>query len=176
MKKNITILIGIIVLIAVLYGGQKLMKNREQAGISDVKSEIAMKQIIGQVVRVFEGEHVLEYSLDIPETATTSIEMDGALTRIKEEANPVATMYISYEGGRGYSPIDYIDNVISPHVAVIEPTGTSTIGNYDWQVAESEGSEWHIAQTLNGEWLIVVENKKSVHDTVMSILNSISVK
>ena len=40
MKKNITILIGIVVLIAVLYGAQKLMNNREHAGVSDLPNKV----------------------------------------------------------------------------------------------------------------------------------------
>ncbi len=176
MKKNISILIGIVVLFAVLYGGQSLMKDRKQAEVSDVASSTATQVVLGSVMRVFEGEHVLEYTFGIPETATTTIGMDGALVRVVDTGNPLVTLYFSYEGGRGYSPIDYIDNVIAPHVAIINPTSTSTIGGYEWQGAESEGSEWYIAPVLNGEWLIVVENKKSVHDIAVDTLNSIEVK
>ena len=61
-------------------------------------------------------------------------------------------------------------------VAVINPTSTSTIGSYDWQGAETAGSEWHVASVDGGQWLIVVENKKTTHDTVEKILNSIAVK
>ncbi len=176
MKKNITIVLGIVVLFAVLYAGQSLMKNRKEAGVSDMSTEVATKQFIGEVIRTYEGDHMLEYAIRIPETASTSIDMDGALIRITDEASPLAQVYISYEGGRGYTPLDYINNIISPHVSVINPTGTSTVGNYDWEVAESEGSEWHIARVAGGEWLVVVENKKSAHDTVQNILTSIEVK
>ena len=176
MKKNITILIGIAVLFAVLYGGKLMMNKSKQASVSDVKTEESMKNFTGQVVRVFEGDHVLEYSVDLPETSTTSIDMDGALTRVTDQTNPLANVYMSYEGARGYSPMDYIDNVVAPHVAVINPTSTSTIGSYDWQGAETAGSEWHVASVDGGQWLIVVENKKTTHDTVEKILNSIAVK
>lgn len=176
MKKYITILIGIAVLFVLLYGVQTLMKNRKQADVTDITTEVSEKSFVGQVVRVFEGEHVLEYSLSIPETASTTVDMNGALIKITDEANLIATMYMSYEGGRGYTPLNYIHNVIAPHVPVINPAGTTTIGMYDWQVAESEGSEWYIAQVANSQWLIVVENKKATHDTVNKILTSINVK
>lgn len=176
MKKYIPILIGAVVLFAVLYGGKMLMKKSNQAGVSDVKSELNTRSFVGQVVRVFEGDHTLEYNLAIPETASTSIDMDGALIRITEGANPVAEMYFSYEGGRGYSAINYIDNVIAPHVAAIDLTSTSSIGSYEWQGAESAGSEWHVASVADGQWLIVVENKKSAHDVVEKMLTSIGVK
>ncbi|MCF7898571.1 MAG: hypothetical protein K9L31_01320 [Candidatus Pacebacteria bacterium] len=175
MKKNITILLGAIAVIAVFYVGQTLSNDRKQADVSDIVNEIAMKQFTGQVVRSFEGEHVLDYSLEIPETASTSVDMYGALIRITDDSKPLATMYISYEGARGYSPADYINNIVAPHVAVIDITSTSSIGSYEWQEAESAGSEWYIAPVMDGEWLIVVENKKTAHDSVMNILNSIMV-
>ena len=169
-------MIGVAVLIVVLYGAQRLMNSSESADVSDVASEVAMQSVTGQVLRVFEGEHVLDYSMDIPETSTTTVSMEGALLRVTEETNPLVTIYFSYEGGRGYTPLDYINNKIAPQVSVIDPVGTTTIGGLDWQVAESEGSEWRIAQVMNGEWLIVTENKKSVHDIADSILNSIVLK
>ena len=176
MKKNIIILTGIVVLIAVLYVGQLILNKRPQAGVSDVTSQVGTKQFVGEVIRAYEGDHMLEYSLNIPETASTSVDMDGALIRITDQDVPLATMYISYEGGRGYSPMDYIDNVISPHVSVIDEVGTSTVGEYEWQIAESEGSEWHVTKSADGQWLLVVENKKSAHDIVNSVLESIKVK
>ena len=176
MKKNISILIGIAVLFAVLYAGKVMLSKNPQADASDVKTEVGMKSFVGQVVRVFEGEHVLEYSIDLPETATTTIDMEGALIRVVDQSKPLTQVYMSYEGGRGYSPLEYIDNVIAPKVAAIDLTSTSTIGAYEWQGAESVGSEWHVAKVSGGEWLIVVENKKADHDTVEKILNSISVK
>lgn len=137
---------------------------------------ILMKSFSSKVVRVFEGENVLEYTFDIPETATTSIDMDGALIRVIDVDTPAYAVYMSYEGARGYSPLDYLNNVVAPHVAVIDPMGTSTIGLFDWQLAETEGSEWHIASVNGGNWLIIVESKKTSHDTVIKTLESVSVK
>lgn len=176
MKKNISILIGVAVLLVVLYGVERLINKSDSENVSEVTSEVAMQSITGQVLRVFEGEHILDYSMDIPETSTTTLSMDSALLRITEEANPLVTIYFSYEGKRGYTPLDYINNKIAPQVSVINPVGTTTIGGFDWQVAESEASEWRVAQVMGGQWLIVTENKKSVHDTADSILNSIVLK
>lgn len=177
MKKNITILIGIAAIIAVLYGGERLLDKDRQGGDVEIKnSDVVMRSFVGEVVRVFEGENKLEYGFDIPETATTSLDMDGALVKILDGETSLTSLYFSYEGGRGYSAIDYINNVIAPHVAVINPTGTSTIGGYDWQGAESVGSEWYIASVLNNKWLVVVESKKTGHDALEKLLTSITVK
>lgn len=192
MKKNVIILIGLVVLFAVLYVGNTFMGGSDTASkVEGENSSLAMKAVAGKVLRVNNGENILEYTFDVPETATTSFDMEGALIKVTDVlrtegdasssdpiviSTPVATFYISYEGARGYSPLDYISNMIAPHVSVIDPTGTSTIGSYDWQVAESEGSEWHIASVDGGKWLVIVENKKSTHDVVEKILESVSVK
>jgi hypothetical protein len=82
-------------------------------------------------------------------------------------------MYISYEGARGYSPIKYITNIVSPHVPSITPTGTSTIGAYDWVTADTPASEWFIASVANGKWLIIMEGKKASDANVKHILETI---
>lgn len=178
MKKNVTILIGLVVFIAVLYAGNLFIKKggSEVAKVSDVQNSISMKAVTGQVVRVFEGDNVLEYGFNIPETATTSVDMDGARINIIDGANTIATLYMSYEGARGYSPLDYIANKIAPQVSVINEGGIASIGLYDWQVAESEASEWRIASVASSSWLVIVEDKKVNHDVVEKILESVSVK
>lgn len=178
MKKNVTILIGVVVLVVVLFAGNSFMKKGgdKEGDNNGIKNTVTMKSFVGQVVRVYEGDNVLEYGFDIPETATTSIDMDGALIRVLDQENPLATVYMSYEGARGYSSVDYINNVIASHVAVIDLTSTSTIGVNEWQVAESPASEWRVAQVDGGKWLIIVENKKAVHDTVDQMLASVSTK
>lgn len=178
MKTYVPILIGIVVLGAALYGGNTFMKKGGSDGLdtNDTKSEISMKSFVGQVVRAYEGDHVLEYGFNIPETATTSIDMDGALIKILDNNLPTATIYMSYEGARGYTALDYLSNKIAPHVSVINPTNVVSLGGYDWQMAESEGSEWYIASVASSSWLIVVENKKANHDIATKIVESISVK
>lgn len=178
MKTYVPILIGIVVLGAALYGGNTFMKKGGNDGLNtgDTKSEISMKSVVGQVVRAYEGDNVLEYGFNIPETATTSIDMDGALIKVLDNNAPTATLYMSYEGARGYTPLDYLSNKIAPHVSVINPTNIVSLGGYDWQMAESEGSEWYIASVASSSWLIVVENKKTNHDMAVKIVESISVK
>lgn len=175
MKKYVNILTGVVVLLLVLYAGQLLVQAPPQANVSDVEAKVGEVSVSGQVVRSFEGDNVIEYNFDIPETATTTTEMDGALIRVTNETSPLATIYLSYEGARGYTPMDYINNIVAPHVSVINPTEITRIGNYDWQGAESEGSEWHVASVMNGKWLVVIESKKSVHDSVERTIESFGI-
>ena len=176
MKTYIAILIGVVVLSGVVFGGYKFMQSRESEVVPKEVASVNMKTVTGTVIREYEGENLLEYSLEIPETATTSVDMDGALIRIVDSGLPYATIYISYEGGRGYGPTDYIGAIIAPHVSVINTTSVSKIGEYDWQGAESEGSEWHLASVVDGQWLAVVENKKTFRPNVEKTLESFRVK
>lgn len=131
-----------------------------------------MQTISGTVSRFYEGENKVAYSFQIPDTATTSVEMDGALIRIWENGVAYANIYLSYEGGRGYGPIEYMGDIIAPSVPVINATGASTVGNYTWQTASSDGSEWHLAPIINDQWLVVVENKKSARDATQQLIGS----
>ena len=176
MKTYVTILIGIVVLCAVVYGGYTFIKRDKIKADIQVREGVQVKTFSGEVSRFFEGENKIIYSFNIPNGATTTLGMDGALIKITNATSSYASIYISYEGGRGYTPINYIDNIISPRVSVINPIGIETIGVYEWQKAVSEGSEWYIASVLGGEWLIVVENKKSLHDAVRETLMSIKVE
>ena len=182
MKTYITILIGIAVLFIVVYGGysfinkEKEVKKDEKIKTSEVNVISKMMLLTGTVTRFFEGENKIVYNFNIPKNATTSFEMDGALVRITDSNVPYANIYFSYEGARGFTPNEYINEIIAPSVPVITPTAESLIGSYQWQNAESSGSEWHIASVLNGQWLIVVENKKTLHDIMQETLTSMRVE
>ncbi len=179
MKRYVPIVIGVLALCAVLYVGNEQMKQDGDTTIEGDKKTSTTPlttSFTGKVVRNYEGENVLEYGFDLPETASTSIEKDGALVKVVDGGTPVLAMYLSYEGGRGYSPADYISNVIVPNVAAITEDGTATIGSREWTVVESEWSIWHIAKSDNGQWLLVVENKKDVNDKANPIIESIVTK
>lgn len=176
MKRNVSIVIGGIVVIAALYGIQKLSDRTAQHDGNQVVQEVGTKLVTGEVVRVFEGENKVEYTFVVPETATTTLGMENALVKVTNEGLPFASVYFSYEGGRGYTAMDYINNVIAPNVSVIDPTGVVTLGETEWETAVSEGSEWHVASVLDGKWLVVVENRKSLHDAVEKLVTSLQVK
>ncbi len=130
----------------------------------------------GQVIRNHEGENVLEYTLSLPETATTSIEMDGALIKVSDQGVPLVEMYASYEGARGYSASDYINNNIAPAVKAITSVGTTTIGLYEWDVVESENSIWHVGRVGDGRWLMVIESRKIDSEIAYQIIESLDTK
>ena len=175
MKRYIPIIVGIVALCAVLYVGDTQMKKHDSLASDEQQSEVSMKSFQGSVTKEWEGSTTLEYGFDIPETATTTVEKDGALVKVVDADAPLLQMYVSFEGARGYSPADYITNVIVPHVSAISDMGTTTIGSYDWTVVESQWSEWHVAKA-GDNWLLVVENKKADHDAANTIIESIVTK
>lgn len=177
MKRNVPIIIGIVALCVLLYAGNSMLQNRDT--VASEEQEITQSELTtfsGSVTRFFEGDNVLQYSFDLPLTATTSIERDGALVKVEEQEAPLFAMYLSYEGGRGYSPEDYVNEVIAKSVASVTVTGTTTLGLNDWYIAESQWSVWHIAKARDGEWLAVVEYPKNVQEKVLPILESLMTK
>ena len=177
MKTYIAIVLGIIVLFAVVFAGYKLTSNKTAGNTTGNEvSQMAVKKVTGEVKRWFEGDNILSYAFNIPETATTSIQMDGGLIKVISETGAQANVYFSYEGGRGFSANDYLVEKVAPQVAVVNFTGTTTIGMHEWTTAESSGSEWFIAPARDGEWLVVVEAKKTMHDETLEILKQMDVK
>ena len=175
-KRYVPIIIGVVALCAVLYIGNNQMNKNDIDKDEQVATTTALTSFTGKVTKIFEGENTLEYGFDIPETATATVEKDGSLVKVTDSSSDVLAVYFSYEGGRGYSPSDYITNNIVPHVQVITAQGTTTIGSHEWTVVDSEWSVWHIAPSSNGQWLIVVENKKTENGIVIPILESFSTK
>jgi hypothetical protein len=173
MKRYVPIIIGIVALCAVLYV-VNVERTKDARANADKKSVLVYE---GSVTRNFEGENTLTYSFNLPEGATTTVEKDGALVKVNnDQSQMVSAMYFSYEGGRGYTPDDYIDNVIAKSVKSIEDVGTTTIGGHEWSVVESEWSVWHVAKSENGQWLLVVENKKTENERANAIIESIVTK
>ncbi len=177
MKTYKAILLAVLGLVIVVAGAYFYMKNKPVRQASNTTSATStMKTLEGQVVRVFEGENKLVYSIDIPETATSTLDMNDALVKITDNGIAYISMYMSYEGGRGYSSLDYINNVITPRVSTLSVVGTTTIAGSIWTIAQSAHSEWHVGQVGDGQWLMVVESARADHDRVVETLDSLITK
>lgn len=176
MKRYVPIVIGVVALCVVLFVANSQITKHRASGMSDEKAPV-VTSFNGQVMRNFEGENLLDYGFDLPEGATTTLEKDGALVKVSSASStPLLEMYFSYEGGRGYSPADYITNIIVPNVHAVTLQEPVTIGIHEWNTVESERSIWHIATSDNGKWLVVVENRKADNEIVEPVLESIITK
>ena len=176
MKRYVPIIIGVVALCGIIYVGSSQMRKSNTVLVDEQKSEVSNMSFQGKVTKIFEGENVLEYGFNLPENATATVTRDGALVTVSEADSSVLEAYFSYEGARGYSPSDYITNVIVPQVKAVTEVGTTTIGSHDWTVVESEWSVWHVAKSANGQWLLVIENKKTDNEKVAPIIKSILTK
>lgn len=176
MKKYVPYIVGIVVLFVLVYLGQGVMKNREAVKQEEVSVTTPTTLVEGSVTRFFEGEQVLGYAFDMPEMATTSVERDGSLVKVTEGGELLSAMYFSYEGGRGYTPADYINNNIAPNVKTATVVGTATIGSYEWTVVEGVTSVWHVASVKEGQWLVVAESKKGEDTPGLAIIESLTAK
>jgi hypothetical protein len=193
--------VGVVVAILVIVGIVKMVKNNADTKAVQNANTVdmtGMQTYSGMISRTFQGEHMLNYSFAIPETATATVSMNNALVRVTDNKNAYASIYFSYEGSRKYSAEDYINKVIKPRVPkvtivtndVIDTTissstvtGSSTSGmenmnvsNDSWTVAQSTGSEWHVTATADGQWLVVIESPKMLHDQVEKTVGSFSGK
>ncbi len=175
MKTYKAILLSVLGLILVVGGSYIYMRHHKTAAKEAVVKGSVMTYE-GSVARTFEGENKLVYSFDIPESATTTVSMDGALVKVTDGNALVAAVYMSYEGGRGYASLDYISNNIIPKVLGVTVTGTTTIAGTLWTMAQSATSEWHVGQVGDGQWLMVVETKRANHDAAVSLLESLKTK
>lgn len=151
------------------------MNNDNDIAKDEQESSTVMdKNFKGSVTRVFKGDNTLEYGFNLVETATATVSMGGALVQVRDQGAPVLAMYVSFEGERGYGPDEYIAKNIIPKVSTATVVGTTTIGEYQWTVVQSNNSEWHVTKVANGSWLLVVENIKVNTEKATTIIESIS--
>lgn len=123
----------------------------------------------------YEGDRSKTISFDIPESYTVVPQKVMKNTyAVMNGANKVATLYYSYEGGRGYTAAEYINNVIAPKVAGLSTLATSTIANADYATVSTANSDFRVGSY--GEWLVVAESSKSASSEVVDMLKSITVK
>ena len=171
MKRNITLVVGAVVVVVLIFTSYKLL-NKKSSKVAENNVVQNMTTLTGKVTTTFDADNNLNYSFDIPEMATSTVSEEGDLIKVTDGTSTRATVYFSYEGGKALSPVDYITNIVAPHVSVINVTNTSTIGNYEWQLAETGGSNWYVTSLNNGEWIAAIEAKKTFSDEAEKLVKS----
>lgn len=173
-RRNIIIGAGVVVIILVLiFTGNKL-SGKNKVVDDNVVTKVAenMIQLQGKATASYEGANTLNYNFVLPESATSTMTEEGDLIKVIDNDGVRATVYFSYEGARGISPLDYIGEIVAPHLSVINVTNTETIGNYEWQLAETNGSNWYVSSLNNGEWIVAIEVRKTFYDQGRSLVES----
>ncbi len=177
MKTYISVILGVALLAVVVFTGYKINQNSKHKTNNQVSYLLKTVPFSYDVKRFPEAEKNISYNFNLPADAIATTTFDGALVRISDESTPFySSVYFSYEGDRGYTPDDYLSEIIAPHVSVIDPSGEVVSGDYTWEVTSSAGTNWYIAKAKDGKWLIVVEGRKTHQKEVDDIISSVKVK
>ena len=142
-------------------------------------TKMSTKDFTGSVSANFEGEQKAELNF---KTNSDLIVTQGAGAKAKyfyitnASGTNVATVYMSYEGGRGFSPAEYAKDVIGKFVPGLSALANVSYASTTWSYTSSASSEWHIAPSKNNQWLVIVENKKANHDALTSVYETLNVK
>lgn len=152
----------------------KVVESKIENKISDEK----LSTFQGYVSANFEGENKLEISFDHDSsfTVTQGKESRSRYFTITSASTTIATIYISYEGGRGYTATDYINNTLKKFIANLEVNPRSASSSSRLYSANSLNSEWSILPSEDGAWLAIVENTKVNSDNVKVILETLVLK
>ena len=181
------IVLGVAAGYLVARGVRAFMNSRIADDVKVVNEEkMGTKTFSGDIYAVFEGTSTAKVTFDY-DAAYTVEQGTGNRSRyfvVKNASGTLATIYASYEGGRGYSATaleivsaaDYLAETISKAVPTVSAPTTAVYGDVSWMTAGTAMTEWHIAPQKNGEWLLVVESKKSNNKEVGEILKTLTIK
>ncbi len=157
MKKNniITVLIiGVVSLGVLMY-----MKKESNIVKKIVPVVAETKRIDGIVKAFYEGESILKYHFDIDKKATTTErnEKTVGITITDASSTVIAKVFLSYEGGRGYTPKDFFSDELPKRIASISQTSSTTIGIFSGLKVHSKYMTWKAVSVHNGEWMIIIQ-------------------
>jgi hypothetical protein len=173
------IVLGVAAGYLVARGVRAFMNSRIADDVKVVNEEkMGTKTFSGDIYAVFEGTSTAKVTFDY-DAAYTVEQGTGNRSRyfvVKNASGTLATIYASYEGGRGYSAADYLAETISKAVPTVSAPTTAVYGDASWMTAGTAMTEWHIAPQKNGEWLLVVESKKSNNKEAGEILKTLTIK
>jgi hypothetical protein len=159
-------------------------QNKEDENIQTID---ALKDVPGYKIysasysHTHEGDHKGEISFLMNEkyTAEQGVGTKSRYFYVKDESGSiVANIYASYEGGRGYSAADYINNVIAKaaNVNLVNETSNVVYGNNIFSFNTNGKSNWNTFASQDKMWVMVIESKLTNQDKVKSIFDSLIVK
>ncbi len=174
-KKYWKQIVSVAVLLLLVLVITKAMGSTDKKNMSDDRQQVSKEKgmIKGEVTAIYEGEHTLNYKLALADNATTSLEKDNRLLKISSASTTKPLYYyFSYEGSRGYTADDYINNVLAKSVQIVKRE-VVTHGENNWTVVRSVNSSWYIATF--GEWLLVIESSNADKDIAIASISSFKI-
>lgn len=160
-----------------LYNKSKLAKSAVKEISLGAKTETV--KYTGQVMSIFEGENKAEVSFEHDKSLKVT-QGEGNKSKYFYVTNAsgtsVATVYMSYEGGRGYDAAEYVKEVLLKAVPSAKSEAVMASSSSTWLKVSSTNSVWHVKSSENKQWITLVENTKVNSDIVKSVLDTIVVK
>jgi hypothetical protein len=160
-----------------LFNKSKTMKSDMKEMSSEMKTETV--KYTGSVSHNFEGENKTEVSFDHDKSLSVT-QGEGNKSKYfyvnNASGTKVATVYMSYEGGRGYTADDYVKEVLLKAVPSAKMEDSMTHGSSTWLKVSSTNSVWHVKSSEDKQWVTLVENTKANSDLVKSVLDTFTVK
>jgi hypothetical protein len=163
--------IGYAVARGVIYAHDKYVNYKAKSAIETNTATDTVKTFEGEVSSNFEGPNTVKYAF-VYDGAYTATSTKPKYVFIKEGTTTIATIYMSYEGGRGYTGKDYVNQVIKKVVAGISAPVDTTDDYGTWTKASSASTDWNILSA--GEYLAVIESSKLNTSKIVSILETLS--
>lgn len=163
--------IGYAVARGVIYAHGKYVNYKAKSAIETNTATDTVKTFEGEVSSNFEGPNTVKYAF-VYDGAYTATSTKPKYVFVKQGTSTIATIYFSYEGGRGYTPVDYINQVIKKAVPSVSAPVDMMYGDSSWTKSSSVGTDWHVF--ASGEYLAVIESSKSNTSKIQSILETLS--
>lgn len=194
-KKTTWWLIGVLVLILlliVLYKGlegKSFNKSNNGESVVDIANSDDYTKFEGKVSASFEGSHNLSFmflhSKALEVTQGVGNQSKWFKLTNASSTNDV-TLYFTYEGGRGFTPDDYINEVLKVNGPVVVEDvkfANNASSSVKHVTNESGNVEYYIqgAKGADGDsWLVIVENNNPTNqvskDIAKDLMRSFEIK
>lgn len=156
-----------------IYSKMSHKTNNAQVVLNETKSFTAT------ATAMFEGEHTVELSVQNLGNLNVA-QGEDVKSRYFYVTNAsgtnLATMYLSYEGGRGYTAADYLLNTVAKAVKGLTAPEAMNHASSTYLMSSSASTEWHVKPSDKGSWLIVIESAKANKDSLMNLFESLELK
>lgn len=195
-KKTLWWIIALLILVLVVIFVFKGLKDKSikiwgnnDTKLVDIASSKDYTKYEGKISAVFEGNHDLNFSfLHLNEIKVEQGVKSQArwFKLIDASSTNNVTLYFTYEGGRGYSANDYIDNVLKTNQDIkisdvkFVDEASSTI---KYVLDENNNAEYYVKEIKGADgdsWLAIIENLKANDEiskqSAKDLIRSVEVK
>ncbi len=184
-KKTTWWLIGLLIIVLLIIffikGIEgKSLKNifrSNDSSMIDIANSKDYSKYEGEVFASFEGNHPLEFSF-LHNNIFSIVQGKGNQSKwfklTDASSTNLVTLYFTYEGGRGYSAEDYVNEVLKTNASVtVENVKFVDNQNVDikYIIDEANNVEYYVeaVKGVDGDpWLAIVENKAADNETLKS--------